>query len=116
MNQTYYAIANLKEEDSTRIFLECTNFFTELNINPDNKGKRTAQIDKEKSQINMFKSILCYLGEFRNMLAHNQPIYCYNIDFFDINQTPSFNYEFPRTNPNKKCGKLIKNHQKFFSK
>lgn len=39
MNQTYYAIANLKEEDSKKIFLNCTNFFTRLNITDEKKGK-----------------------------------------------------------------------------
>lgn len=109
MNQTYYAIANLKEEDSKGIFLKCTNFFTQLNILPENKGKSNQQIQKETAQINMFKTILCYLGEFRNMLAHNQPIYCYNIDSFDINSNVQFKYEFPKTNRNKKDrnGKLM---------
>ena len=54
MNQTYYAIANLREEDS------------------------------------------------RNMLAHNQPIYCYNIDYFDITKRYPFEYELPKVNKNKK--------------
>lgn len=102
MNQTYYAIANLKEEDSKGIFLRCTNFFTQLNISSENKGKSTNQIQKEKEQINMFKTILCYLGEFRNMLAHNQPIYCYNIDSFDISKQVKFQYELPKTKVNKK--------------
>lgn len=101
MNQTYYAIANLKEEDSKGIFLRCTNFFTQLNISSENKGKNPKQIQKEKEQINMFKTILCYLGEFRNMLAHNQPIYCYNIDSFDINKQVKFKYELPKTKANK---------------
>lgn len=102
MNQTYYAIANLKKEDSDKIFLKCTNFFTELNISENNRGKSSIQIEKEKSQINMFKTILCYLGEFRNMLAHNQPIYCYNIDLKEITPQIKFEYEFPKTNNNKK--------------
>lgn len=102
MNQTYYAIANLKEETSNKIFINCMNFFTKLNVIAENKGKSAQQIQKEKSQINMFKTILCYLGEFRNMLAHNQPIYCYNIEAFNIIQNAQFEYEFPRTNKNKR--------------
>lgn len=102
MNQTYYAIANLKEDDSKGIFLRCMNFFTQLNISFENKGKSAMQLQKEKEQINMFKTILCYLGEFRNMLAHNQPIYCYNIASFDIDQNTKFKYELPKTKTNKK--------------
>ena len=102
MNQTYYAIANLKEEDSKGIFLKCTNFFTQLNISSENKGKSAQQIQKEKEQIDMFKTILCYLGEFRNMLAHNQPIYCYNIDSFNVKPKVEFKCELPKTKANKK--------------
>ena len=47
--------------------------------------------------INNFKTLLCYLGEFRNMLAHNQPIYCYNISNYSINGNPKFEYELPLT-------------------
>ena len=36
------------------------------------------------------------------MLAHNQPIYCYNIESFDINKRYPLEYELPKTNKNKK--------------
>lgn len=113
MNQTYYAIANLKEEVSRDIFLKCTNFFTQLNITKDKKGKSEKIRNKEESQINTFKAILCYLGEFRNMLAHNQPIYCYNIDSFDITRVHPFEYELPKVDKNKKTvgGTPITKHQ-----
>lgn len=102
MNQTYYAISNLNEKDSNSIFLKCLNYFTKINIKEENRGKNQIQIKKEQSQINTFKSILCYLGEFRNMLAHNQPIYCYNVLSYDINSNPKFEYELPKTNGSRK--------------
>ena len=40
MNQTYYAIANLQEDDSRNIFLNCTNFFTKLNLTNEKKGEK----------------------------------------------------------------------------
>lgn len=105
MNQTYYAIANLNKEDSDKIFLNCTNFFTKLQITEGTKGKNSAQIEKEKSQIDTFKVILSYLGEFRNMLAHNQPIYCYNIDLKELKPQIKFEYEFPKTKTNERLSK-----------
>ena len=102
MNQTYYAIANLREEDSRNIFINCTNFFTQLNITKDKKGKTESVRKKEDSQINTFKTILYYLGEFRNMLAHNQPIYCYNVESFDITKRYPFEYELPKVKLNKR--------------
>ncbi len=99
MNQTYYAIANLNSSDSYKIFLRCLNFFTQLNLSEENRGKTQKQLDYEKRMVNNFKTLLCYLGEFRNMLAHNQPIYCYNVLNYSINGNPKFEYELPIANP-----------------
>lgn len=99
MNQTYYAIANLNSNDSYKIFLRCLNFFTKLNLLEENRGKTQKQINYEKKMVNNFKTLLCYLGEFRNMLAHNQPIYCYNVSEYSINGNPKFKYELPKANP-----------------
>lgn len=97
MNQTYYAISNLNERDSYQIFLKCANFFTKLNISETDKGKSSEKIIADKKMVNNFKMILYYLGEFRNMLAHNQPIYCYNIKNYNIKANPSLEYELPTT-------------------
>lgn len=97
MNQTYYAIANLNHKDSYNIFLRCLSFFTKLNFSEENRGKSSAQLDYEKKMVNNFKTLLCYLGEFRNMLAHNQPIYCYNVLNYNINGATKFEYELPTT-------------------
>lgn len=71
--------------------------------------KKENTLKKEESQINTFKTILWYLGEFRNMLAHNQPIYCYNIDSFDLREKYPLEYELPKINISKKYedGSLI---------
>lgn len=95
MNQTYYAIANLNPSDSYKIFLRCLNFFTQLNLSEENRGKTQKQIVYERRMVNNFKTLLCYLGEFRNMLAHNQPIYCYNVLNYSINGNHKFKYELP---------------------
>ena len=97
MNQTYYAIANLNQVDSNKIFLRCLNFFTRLNFSEENKRKSQKQVIYEQKMISNFKTLLCYLGEFRNMLAHNQPIYCYNILDYNINNPKKFKYELPKT-------------------
>lgn len=99
MNQTYYAIANLNSSDSYKIFLRCLNFFSKLIYRKKAGGKNQKQIIYEKRMVNNFKTLLCYLGEFRNMLAHNQPIYCYNVSEYRINGNPKFEYELPIVNP-----------------
>lgn len=54
MNQTYYAIANLQEDDSRNIFLNCTNFFTKLNLTNEKKGKSEAIRKKERRSSNKY--------------------------------------------------------------
>ena len=105
MNQTYYAIANLNSDDSYKIFLRCLNFFTKLEFSEENRGKNQKQIAYERKMVNNFKTLLCYLGEFRNMLAHNQPIYCYNVLNYSINGITKFEYELPLTRPDLKDNK-----------
>lgn len=109
MNQTYYAIANLRQQDSNKIFLRCLNFFTKLNFSEESKAKNPKQLEYEKRMIDNFKTVLYYLGEFRNMLAHNQPIYCYNILEYNMNSTKKFKYELPKTRDNlkDKNGKIV---------
>ena len=102
MNQTYYAIANLNSDASYKIFLRCLNFFTKLNLSEETRGKNQKRLDYERKMVNNFKTLLCYLGEFRNMLAHNQPIYCYNVLNYNINSNPKFEYELPMINSNRK--------------
>ena len=99
MNQTYYAIVNINQTDSYRIFLRCLNFFTNFHLTEESRGKTQKQLAYEKKMVNNFKTLLCYLGEFRNMLAHNQPIYCYNILNYNNNRNPKFEYELPMANP-----------------
>lgn len=113
MNQTYHAIDNLNPKDSNAIFLRCTNFFTKLKIKEENRGKSPTQIDNEKKLVDTCKSIINYLGEFRNMLAHNQPIYDYNISKFNVNNMSKFEYELPKTNSGKKDrhGRIISRNQ-----
>lgn len=101
MNQTYRAINNLKPELERKIFQKCVNHFTKLDLNVFDKNKPTTIINAEHKLINGFKTILYYIGDFRNMLAHNQPIYSYNIKDCSLCNFPNINYEYPSSS-NKK--------------
>lgn len=98
MNETYTTIENLNSSDSLAIFTEATNFFTlsNIEIKKDKDGKIKIS-EKDKKLVSTFKSLLFYLGKFRNMLAHNQPIYTYNIEEYHINSDIKFVYEMPKT-------------------
>lgn len=122
MNQTYKAINNLKPEIERKVFQKCVNHFTKLNLDVFDKTKKQKILNKENKLINSFKIILYYVGEFRNMLAHNQPIYSYNVKDCNLCNFPSINYEYP-SNSKKKLtiqeqyninASMMYNLQKFF--
>ena len=102
-NQTYKAINNLNSSTSMLIFQDCVNHFTLLDIDYTDNSKTHIQRNLEKKQIQKFKILLNYLGEFRNMLAHNQPIFSFNISNIDMASFPNLSYARPKvrnlTNP-----------------
>lgn len=93
MNQTYKVIKNLKPDLSFAIFEACMNQLTNLKCTIKDVPKKAVQ--KHKGYVQSFKNLLRYIGEFRNMLAHNQPIYCYNHSNCDLTQFPKISYEVP---------------------
>lgn len=95
MNETYNVIKNLKPEISMLIFQDCVNTFTNLKLNIEDKTKTKNQIQKEKGLILSFRNLLRYVGLFRNMLAHNQPIFCYNHKNYSLKDYPNMSYEVP---------------------
>lgn len=122
MNQTYKAISNLQSKIERQVFQKCVNHFTKLNLDIFDKNKSLKDIKRENKLINSFKIILYYIGEFRNMLAHNQPIYSYNIKDCSMCNFPVINYDYP-SNSKKELTKeeqykinaaMMYNLQKFF--
>ena len=95
MNETYNVIKNLKPEISILIFQDCLNHFTKKKININDKSKTRKQIQNEKGMIKSFRTLIKYIGLFRNMLAHNQPIYCYNHKEYCLINYPSMSYDIP---------------------
>lgn len=116
MNETYNTILNLNYNDSISIFARLTSFFTGMHISVSIDEKELIEIsEREKKLVKTFESILSYLGNFRNMLAHNQPIYFYNIESYKINSRNELTYELPTIRKDRidKCFKeLKKNDQK----
>lgn len=95
MNETYNTILNLKETDSKEILIRCMNFFTKTNVTSEKRGKSINQLKKEESLVQTFSFMLSFLGEFRNKLAHNEPIYNFNIKSVSIFSGLSLEYDYP---------------------
>ncbi|MBP3461820.1 MAG: Abi family protein [Bacilli bacterium] len=100
MNQTYKVIKNLKPQLSFEIFESCMNNLTNMKCTIKEIPKKDVQ--KHKGYVQSFKNLLKYIGEFRNMLAHNQPIFCYNHSNCDLTQFPKISYEVPYISSNRR--------------
>lgn len=101
LNQTLSIISNLKYELKYAILQEITNEFT-INTYDIFKSQTSNQRQKGKNDIDNFFSILKSIANFRNLLAHNQPIYNYNVLKFN-SQNKTCEYEYPKTNMKKQC-------------
>ena len=95
MNETYKVITNLNPNISILIFQDCLNHFTKQKVNILDKTKTRNQRKKEKGLIISFRTLIKYIGLFRNMLAHNQPIYCYNHKDYSLINFPIMSYDLP---------------------
>ena len=60
------------------ILEDCVNCFTNIKLNKD---EITTDEDKEKywNKLNVMREILNIVGLLKNSLAHNQPIYNFNV-------------------------------------
>lgn len=90
LNQTFETIKNLKEDDSNKIFESILRAFTPFE----------EEIDSELARA--FQNAIHYLAEFRNVLAHNAPVYSYNVSYDSFGATKDPVYEVPK--PQKPSG------------
>lgn len=98
MNQTLSTINNLNEHIKYKIMQKCLSSFTNCNnVDIFDKTKDSQTIEDERKLINAFSNVLKNIGYFRNLLAHNQPIFNYNVKDSDYSRFPNFTYELPKT-------------------
>ena len=95
LGQTIKTIRNIKENIKNRVFQKCLNEFTKIQIDIYDTSKNSQQINNEKSSLQTFENILKHIGDFRNILAHNQPLYSFNVKNVDLSSFPFIEYELP---------------------
>jgi len=95
LGETIRLITNLKSEHNRNILEKCVNYFTNMQI-----VYRDGFNDTEKKNywnyLNVMREILNIIGIFRNNLAHNQPIYNFNIKEFSASKSGNVNYRLPK--------------------
>ena len=93
--ETINLIINLNKEHKQNILEECVNYFTYCKV--DSKNIKTED-DKTKywNKLNVMREILNIIGKFRNSLAHNQPIYNFNVKEYYSTKSSKVNYILPK--------------------
>ena len=94
LKETLKVINNLSDSYYNKIYLACLECFTnmKLGINIDDKDKKT--------YISKMRNILEIIANFRNLLAHNQPLYLFNVKDSKTS-FKSINYEYPKVKDQK---------------
>lgn len=105
LNQTINTINNLNVDLKNRILKQCVKEFTFSNLN----NKTDNQILDE---IYIFSIVLRYIGSFRNLLAHNQPIFNYNVKDTSLKNYPNISYCLPHSKKTQSQQVLNKNMMK----
>lgn len=95
LRETINLIINLNKEHKQNILEECVNYFTYCKV--DSKNIKTED-DKTKywNKLNVMREILNIIGKFRNSLAHNQPIYNFNVKEYYSTKSSKVNYILPK--------------------
>ena len=91
IKETLKIINNLEENHYINIYKECLKQFTKLNIDD-------AQLSKEvvEQYIDQMRNLLEIIANFRNLLAHNQPLYLFNVKDTTTKNSGEVNYDYPR--------------------
>lgn len=96
LGETINIIVNLNEEHVRNILERCVNYFTDLKLD---HCKALTPIQKQtyNDYINAMREMLRIIGSFRNNLAHNQPIYNFNVKDCSSSKGNIINYLLPNT-------------------
>lgn len=95
LGDTIKLIINLDEKHMQNILENCVNYFTDAKLNKD---EIITESDTKKywNKLNVMREILNIVGLLRNSLAHNQPIYNFNVKEFYSSKFNNIHYILPK--------------------
>lgn len=114
LGETIRLIINLKEEHKRKILEDCVNYFTNMNLKYE---ILTTKDEKETyyNYINSMREMLNIIGTFRNNLAHNQPIYNFNVKEFYSSKYNKVSYLLPNAKTQKDQYALNTKYMSYFA-
>lgn len=114
LGETIKLITNLNYEHNRNILELCVNYFTKMNIVYKTDFKENEK-KKYWNYLNAMREILNIIGIFRNNLAHNQPIYNFNVKEFYSTKSGNVNYLLPKANNKNEQYKINTSYMSYFA-
>ncbi len=114
LGETVRLVINLKTDHRTKILENCINYFTNMNL----KFNLTTDEEEMKyyyNHINVMRELLNIIGKFRNNLAHNQPIYNFNVKEYYSSKKNSVSYTLPKAKNQQEQYILNAKYMSYFS-
>ena len=114
LGETIKLIINLDKSHMQNILEDCVNCFTNIKIN---KNEITTDEDKEKywNKLNVMREILNIVGLLRNSLAHNQPIYNFNVKEYYSSKSNNIHYILPKAHNQQEQYVLTTNYMSYLA-
>ena len=114
LGETIKLIINLNKEHKQNALEDCVNYFTKIKI--DSKNIKTDE-DKDiyYNKLNVMREILNIIGILRNSLAHNQPIYNFNVREFYSTKSGKVNYLLPKASTQHEQYVLTTNYMSYLA-
>ena len=114
LGETIKLITNLNYEHNRSILECCVNYFTKMQI----EYREDFDEIEEKNywnHLNAMREMLNIIGIFRNNLAHNQPIYNFNVKEFASSKSGTVNYLLPKAKSKIEQYKLNTTYMSYFA-
>ena len=114
LGETIKLIINLKKGHMQNILENCVNYFTNAKLNKD---KLNTDEDNEKywNKLNVMREMLNIIGLLRNSLAHNQPIYNFNVKEFYSSKSGKLHYILPKADKQQEQFKLTTKYMSYLA-
>lgn len=114
LGETIKLIINLEEKHRTKILENCVNYFTKMELKY-NSSFSSEEKENYYNHINAMRELLSIIGRFRNNLAHNQPIYNFNVKEYYSPKKNTINYALPKAKSKREQYILNAKYMSYFS-
>lgn len=114
LGETIKLIINLDKIHMRNILENCVNYFTNIKLYYD---EITTEEEKERywNKLNVMREILNIVGMLRNCLAHNQPIYNFNVKEYYSSKSNDIHYILPKADNQQEQYILTTNYMSYLA-